>query len=63
MTLAQARFIIKLTISGRLPVIIGRRQFWHRLYDRACGVVLGRSHPEERPGHADGLYAAMERYL
>ena len=63
MTRNQARFIIKLTISGRLPLIIGRRKFWHRLYDRAAAVVLGHSHPEERPGHADGLYAAMERYL
>lgn len=63
MTTAQARFIIKLTISGYLPTIIGRRAFWHRLYNRAAQVVLARSHPEERPGHGDALYGALERYL
>ena len=40
MSATFARLIIKLTISGYLPLIIGRRAFWHRLYDRAAQVAL-----------------------
>lgn len=38
-----ARFVIRATISGYLPVFIGRRAFWHRLYDAAAQTVI-RAH-------------------
>lgn len=40
MTAKRARFIINLTTSKWLPTIIGRRRFWHRLYDAAARYAI-----------------------
>ena len=35
-----ARAIIRVSISGFLPAFIGRRTFWHKLYDQAAQVAI-----------------------